>query len=695
MPRDSRYDILFEPVKIGPVTAKNRFYQVPHCNGMGFNWPQTHAKMRETKAEGGWAVVCTEECMIHPTSDYTPEPQARLWDDYDVSCLELMVEGLHRHGALAGVQLAHNGVGAQNLYTRMTPLGPSHQAAIESQPTHTRGMSKNDIREFRRWHKDAALRAKRADADIVYVYAGHDSTLLMHFLSARRNQRSDEYGGSLENRARLFREVLEETLETVGDRCAVAVRIAVDELLGPEGITSAGEGREVIEMLAEMPDLWDVNVSDWENDSQTSRFADEGFQEQYVGFVKSVTSKPVVGVGRFTSPDAMVSQINRGILDMIGAARPSIADPFLPQKVEAGRIDEIRECIGCNTCVSGQLTFTPMRCTQNPTMGEEWRRGWHPEKIAPKGSDDSVLIVGAGPAGLEAARGLGQRGYPVTLAEAQTEAGGRVTHESRLPGLAAWARVRDWRLGRIQPMTNVELYLDNRLTAEDILAMDYRHVILATGSRWRDDGVGISNWQPIAGADQPHVMTPQDIFAGREPSGPVVVFDDDNYYLGALIAEKLKHDGHEVTLVTPAATVSSWTEHTLEQHRIQAHVLELGIRVITSKNITRIGDDTVETGCVYTGKTGTLPAAGVVLVTSRLPNDALLLELNANPERLADSGIVSVSAIGDCNCPSTIAAAVHEGHRAARELDAPPQNPDMPFRRETIRLDDYEIKEPR
>jgi len=690
MTRDPRYDILFEPVKIGPVTAKNRFYQVPHCNGMGFNWPQTHAKMREAKAEGGWAVINTEERMIHPTSDYTSEPQARLWDDYDIRCLGLMVEGVHRHGALAGVQLAHNGVGAQNLYTRMPPIGPSHQASVENQPTQTRGMSKTDIREFRRWHRDAALRAKKADADIIYVYAGHDSTLLMHFLSARRNQRSDEYGGSLENRVRLFLEVLEETHDAVGYRCAIAIRMAVDELLGPEGITSDGEGREIIEMLAEMPDLWDVNVSSWENDSQTSRFSDEGFQEQYVGFVKSVTTKPVVGVGRFTSPDAMVSQINRGVLDMIGAARPSIADPFLPQKIEQGREDEIRECIGCNTCVSGQLTFTPMRCTQNPTVGEEWRRKWHPEKIAAKGSDDSILIVGAGPAGLEAARALGQRGYPVALAEAQTEAGGRVTRESQLPGLAAWARVRDWRLGRIQPMANVEFYLDNRLSAEDILGMDYKHVVLATGARWRDSGVGITNWQAIPGADQDQVITAEDIFAGREINGPVVVFDDDNYYMGALLAEQLKLVGHEVTLVTPAAQVSSWTEHTLEQHRIQTHVLELGIEVVTSKNITRIGSDSVETACVYTDRAGTLPAATVVLVTSRQPNDELLLELNADADRLTDAGIKSVNAIGDCLCPSTIAAAVHDGHRVAREMDAPPANPDMPFRREIVSLEDFE-----
>jgi dimethylamine/trimethylamine dehydrogenase len=160
--------------------------------------------------------------------------------------------------------------------------------------------------------------------------------------------------------------------------------------------------------------------------------------------------------------------------------------------------------------------------------------------------------------------------------------------------------------------------------------------------------------------------------------------------MGALLAEQLKLAGHEVTLVTPATQVSSWTEHTLEQHRIQAHVLELGIEVVTSKNITRIGSDSVETACVYTDRAGTLPAATVVLVTSRQPNDELLLELNADADRLADAGIKSVNAIGDCLCPSTIAAAVHDGHRVAREMDAPPANPDMPFRREIISLEDFE-----
>ena len=687
MTRDSRYDILFEPLKIGPVTAKNRFYQVPHCNGMGFNWPQSHAKMREAKAEGGWAVICTEECMIHPSSDYTPEPQARLWDDYDVRCLELMVDSVHQYDALAGVQLAHNGVGTQNLYSRMQPIGPSHQASVENQPTHTRGMNKRDIKEFRRWHLNAAKRAKRAGADIVYVYAGHDSTLLMHFLSERRNQRTDEYGGSLENRVRLFREVLEETKEAVGDRCAVAVRLAVDELLGSEGITSDGEGREIIEMLAEVPDLWDVNLSVWENDSLTSRFSDEGFQEEYVSFVKSKTTKPVVGVGRFTSPDTMVSQINRGVLDMIGAARPSIADPFLPNKIKEGRIDEIRECIGCNTCVSGQLTFTPMRCTQNPSVGEEWRRNWHPEKIASKGSSDQVLVVGAGPAGLEAARALGQRGYTVALAEAETETGGRVNNESKLPGLSAWGRVKDWRMGRLQQMPNVEIFLNNKLSAADILDMDYETVLVATGARWRHDGTGISNWKAITGFQQSHVLTPEHLFKGHFPTqGPVVVFDDDNYYMGALVAERIRQNGLEVTLVTTETEVSSWTQNTLEQHRIQSHVLALGIKVITAHNLTQINQQNIELSCIYSDTMKSIEASTVVLVTSRSPNESLYLNLTADDDQLAKSTVKSVLAIGDCACPSTIASAVYEGHKVAQEMDAPPENPDMPFRREIIDL---------
>ncbi|MEO1173122.1 MAG: NAD(P)-binding protein, partial [Myxococcota bacterium] len=428
--RDPRYDVLFDPVPIGPVTAKNRFYQVPHCNGMGHQAPMAHAAMRGMKAEGGWAVVSTEEVEIHPSGDITPYIEGRIWDDRDIPYLRLMTEAVHAHGALAAIELVHNGPSCANLNTRIAPIAPSPIPVFWQTPTQARAMSKRDIADYRRWHREAALRAKTAGFDIIYVYAGHNLSLPMHFLSRRRNHRSDEYGGPLENRARLLRELLQDTKEAVGDRCAVAIRFAVDELAGPDGLTSDGEGRDVVEMLSELPDLWDVNVADWVNDSQTARFADEGYQEPYTAFVKRVTSKPVVGVGRFTSPDTMVSQIKRGVLDLIGAARPSIADPFLPKKIEQGELERIRECIGCNICVSGDMTISPIRCTQNPAMGEEWRRGWHPEHAPQKDSERHILVVGGGPAGLEAARIAGLRGYHVTLAEAERTLGGRLARGS-------------------------------------------------------------------------------------------------------------------------------------------------------------------------------------------------------------------------------------------------------------------------
>ena len=251
---------------------------------------------------------------------------------------------------------------------------------------------------------------------------------------------------------------------------AVVVRLGVETVEGSDGIVEAGEGRDIVEMLAELPDLWDVNLAgSLGNDSRSSRFSSEAFQEESIRFVKDVTSKPVVSVGRFTSPDAMAGQIRRGIQDFVGAARPSIADPFLPRKIDQGREDEIRECIGCNICRSANNEGAPLRCTQNPTMGEEWRRGWHPEQIEPARSQDSVLVVGAGPAGLEASLALGRRGYQVTLAEATRELGGRVPREASLPGLANWIRVRDYREHLLATMTNVDVYRESPLGLDDVL----------------------------------------------------------------------------------------------------------------------------------------------------------------------------------------------------------------------------------
>ncbi len=686
MPRDPRFDILFEPVQIGPLTTRNRFFQVPHCSGMGHMMPRSDAAMREMKAEGGWSVVCTEQCSFHPHAEAAPYPETKMWDQDDVLRMRHWTDTVHHHGALAGIELVSNASALPNYYSREIPLGPSHTPATYSHdPVQARAMDLDDIQEFRRWHRDAALRSQDSGFDLIYVYCGHDIAMPMDFLTRRRNRRTDEYGGRLENRVRLLREILEDTKQAVGDSMAVALRFATDELLGSEGVTWEDEGCKVIEMLADIPDLWDVNVSDWVNDSRSSRFSSEGFQEPYIAFVKSMVKKPVVSVGRFTSPDTMLSLIKRGIADFVGCARPSIADPFIPQKIDQGRIDDIRECIGCNICVTGQHMKTPMRCTQNPTVGEEWRRGWHPEKIEPKISDDSVLVIGSGPAGLECAMALGRRGYRVGLAESKRELGGRVTTESTLPGFSEWARVRDYRVYQIEKLAeHIEVFRESQMTIESILEVGYQHVVVATGCHWRKDGIGRANTTgPISGSDAPHVFTASEILAGVMPQSPVTIFDDDHHYLGGAIAEKLHNDGIEVTLVTPAPVISSWSEESLEQDLIQSRLVELGVNIVTGHNLAKIEAGHTELEGVYGEGPRHVEGRSVVMVTSRLPNDKLYYDLAKIPDKLEAAGIKSVKRIGDALGPGLIAAAVWSGHRYARELDGPPVG-DVPFKRELV-----------
>ncbi len=688
MTRDPRYDILFEPVQIGPVTARNRFYQVPHCNGMGHRYPRAIAESRRVKAEGGWGVISTEECEIHPTSDVSPYVEARIWDDSDVRALALSVDAIHAHGSLAAIELVHNAHHSGNRYSRLPVMGVSDMVVGSYDPNQAYAMSRRDIAAVRRMHVDAARRAMDAGFDIIYCYAGHDLTVAQHFISRRHNQRTDEYGGSLENRVRFLRELIEDTREAVGDRCAVAVRFAVDELMGEAGITAEAEGREVVEMLADLPDLWDVNVSDWSHDSLTARFGDEGSQVPYIEFVKQITGKPVVGVGRFTSPDTMVSLVKRGVLDMIGAARPSIADPWLPRKIEEGRPEEIRECIGCNICVSSDMVIHPLRCTQNPTTAEEYRRGWHPERIRARHAEENVLIVGAGPSGLEAALSLGRRGYGVTVADAASEAGGRVRRESRLPGLATWQRVADYRMGRIEALDNVDIYLESPLDAGQVLEyareLDVSVVAIATGARWRNDGIGRQHWAPIPSDGSVSVLTPDDLMDGKLPEGNVLIYDDDHYYLGGVLAERLCMAGCNVTLVTPAADVSHWTHNTLEQDHIERRLYGLGVRMLPKHEIQSLDGGAAALRHLGSDAITRADCDHCVMVTSRTPVNELYHALDAIPGELAAAGIRRVVRVGDCLAPSTIAAAVYEGHRFAEEYELEEDIHRIPFTRENI-----------
>ena len=664
------YSRLFEAVQIGPVVTKNRFYQVPHCCGMGHVRPRAHAAMRGVKAKGGWGVVSTEEAEIHPSSDLAPYAEQRIWDKNDIPALQMMTDAVHEHGALAAIELTHSGHNSTNLFSRIPAMSPNAQAVNFLYPKQARRMTKKDISDFRAWHKQAALNAKEAGFDIIYVYAGHGMSVAQQFILPDMNNRSDEYGGSLENRLRLTRELLEETREAVGDSCGIAFRFAVDELKGNNGMQFEEEGRAVVELLAEHPDLWDVNVSDWSNDSQTSRFQpDEAYQMPYVEFVKNITTKPVVGVGRLTSPDLMVRLVEQGVLDLIGAARPSIADPYLPNKIKEQKMDQIKECIGCNICVSSDNFSVPIRCTQNPTMGEEWRRGWDPENIKPKITDQKALVVGSGPSGLECTVQLARRGYQVILAEAKNKLGGRVLFESNLKGLSNWKRVVDNRTHEILQNNNIQVYKESKLTAELIGGLGINNIFLATGSSWRKDGIGRSRRSPIQGLESIQVYSPEEVVQNlQDIKDPLVVYDDEQGYLAGVLADHLSSEKIEIIFVTPASVVSPWTDSTLEQKRVQASLINAGVKIICNQSINKIENETAFLECVFSGSITKLHCESIVMVTERISDTALYDSLIQN--NLEGKTHYNIKIIGDAEAPGLIADAVYLGHLAAQNFEA-------------------------
>jgi dimethylamine/trimethylamine dehydrogenase len=314
-------------------------------------------------------------------------------------------------------------------------------------------------------------------------------------------------------------------------------------------------------------------------------------------------------------------------------------------------------------------------------MGEEWRRGWHPERIAPRRSQDSVLVIGAGPAGLECARALGARGYDVHLAEATDVLGGHVTSVASLPGLGAWTRVRDYRTHQIGKLANVQVYRNSRLTAEDVRSFGFAHVAVATGSTWRRDGVGRRNPYSLPGLDAANVLTPDDLLTGTAATSPVVLFDDEHYYMAGCLAERLRRQGHDVTLVTPAAEACTWARWTDEQHFVEPHLLKLGVKIVPNHNLAGAEGDKVQLASTLTGERWQLRCATLVLITSRNPCDGLYHDLMAAPDLLRDAGIKSVARIGDCLAPGLIVDAVYSGHCYARALDEPPPD-DVAYKRE-------------
>ncbi|MFZ0324858.1 MAG: NAD(P)-binding protein [Actinomycetes bacterium] len=685
---DQRHAILFEPLALGPKTLPNRFYQVPHASGFGVEKPRAQAAFRAIKAEGGWGGVCVDYTSVSVESEESPAVSALLWDDDDAAALGLSATAIHAHGGLAGVELFHGGALSENGQSRALRVAPSQAVSELVWGGLAKELTVDDIARIQREWVDAACRARDVGFDIVYVYGAH-GYLLSQFFSTQLNRRSDGYGGSLANRGRFWLETLEQVRDAVGDDCAVATRIPVNGRDGLPGIQT-DDMLSLISMAQPLVDLFDVNVGVWPEDSGTSRYYAEGHERPWTDQVRQATTKAIVGVGRYTSADLMADIVRGGHLDVIGAARPAIADPFLPQKIRDGRLDEIRECTGSNVCIAREETFNHVGCIQNATAGEEFRRGWHPELFTKaSNADRAVLVVGAGPAGMECAMVLGKRGFEaVHLVDAASEIGGRMRWIRRLPTLGDWGRVTDYRAIQLGKLTNVEVITGRRLDVDDVLSYGAQIVVVATGSHWRGDGVQPHDHQPVDGAESAHVLTPEQVMVeGRRPQGRrVVVYDTDWYFVGPGIAEQIVGEGFEVELVTSHAVVSPVSDASLEGDMLRQHLNRSGVRVHRGVTLTAIGQDSV-TGRDEFDKPWSMAADAVVLVTQQQPDDALHRGLTSDPQSLADAGIEAVYAIGDVVAPRPISESVFDGHRLAREIDSPDPTTPLTYRRERVAQD--------
>ncbi len=671
---DPRHAILFEPVTVGPKVLRNRFYQVPHASGFGTRRPHAQAAFRAIKAEGGWGGVCVEYSPVSADAEEAPFIAADLRDERDANALAIVIDAIHAHGSLAGVELFHGGASSNNMLARHSRIAPSQSAVSSKWGSLPRTMTPDDIVRVQRDFTTAARRARDAGADIVYVYGAH-GYLLTQFLSTATNQRTDGYGGTLANRARFQLETLEQVRSAIGDDCAIATRICIDGRDEVPGI-HIDEMLDFVRMSDPLVDLFDVIVGSWPEDSGTSRYYPEGHQLPWSARVREATTKPIVGVGRFTSADQMAQVIRTGALDLIGAARPAIADPFIPAKIASGRVAEIRECTGSNICIMREESFGQIGCVQNATAGEEFRRGWHPEHAATTVDPSRpVLIIGAGPAGMECAVVLGRRGFnAVHLVDAADEIGGHLTWTRRLPSLGEWGRITDWRSTALAALDNVAVITGRRLCVDDVLDYGASIVIVATGSRWATDGSQAPAKQ-ITGATR--YLTPEAIMSGARPEGrSVVVYDGDGYFVAPGIAELLAAEGFAVHLVTPFSVVSPISDSTLEGRMLRQHLHDCGVAMTTNMTV-RHRDAGSVSGTTQFGEPCSIAADDLVLVTRRIPENALHGALVAEPAALDRAGITNVHLIGDAAAPRLISESVFDGHRLAMEIDS--VDPSVPW----------------
>lgn len=677
-PGARRFPRLFSELPLRGHTLKNRIVFPPTCPSW-VSTPQSAefndlaAPYYEERASGGVGLIIIGGTHVHRSSIAAPLAQPGLWDDAQIEGFAKVAEAVHRHGAKLAVQLRHTGVRGFPAYKQdpsydldatWYTMAPSQVPLGEFPGGHTpKEMSGEEIEEILDCHASAARRAMEAGLDGVEFHLSH-GYLSWQFLSPLYNKRTDEWGGSYQGRLRFSLEALRRMRAAIGQDAFLGFRINSTSLW-PGDLEEA----DVLQIVQDLQagadvDFVDVSVGVHHQFIHAPMHFEGGWEREYAAGIRAVSATPVFAVGRITTPEVAEELLASGVADAIGLARQLFADPDWVMKVAQDRSHDIRRCVAANHCWKSVSRGQRVQCVYNPTVGRE--RHWG--KAAPLQTPDPrrIVVVGAGPAGLEFARIAARRGHTVSVHEKDAETGGHVRLQSLLPGRGPYREIARW-LADQATAAGVAIHTGTEVSQESLagLCQEVRadHVVVATGSRVCRDGFQGWTGAALPGADLAHCVGWDEVVTGQaELAGDVLVLDDQADLTGPLIAVHAARSGAAtVRLVTRWPMVASETVADAYFEWIMPQVYESGVQLQVDHFVARLSENSATLYNIYTpGRTFEVPAGTVVMATARQ-------SVNCLADAARQAGL-PVTVIGDAIAPRSTYEAVFEGHRHGRDI---------------------------
>ncbi|MEZ5075932.1 MAG: FAD-dependent oxidoreductase [Solirubrobacterales bacterium] len=677
LPENDRLSHLWKPLDIGPTRVRNRVMYTAQTilYGEEHLLSERHIDFYRERAKGGIGLMITEQQAGHPIWKGSFYPGCTAHDRRAVPQYARLAEAVHEFGACQFVQLFGSGVHDKGtmIYDEWHPLWAASRVTSIVHREVPMVMGPNEIESTVRAFGESALNVRAAGLDGVEIHAAH-SYLLGQFLSPTYNKRDDEYGGSIENRCRLIREIAESIRRQVGGEMTVGIRLSYDEFIGEAGLTG-DEAEEMVSYLADcdLLDYFSISCGGYHTLYRTvsPMQVQEAFLEEAGRRVKGIVGDRAVVflVGRIRDVAVADRLVGEGVTDMAAMTRAHLADPFLVRKAREGRSEDIVKCVGANICLAHAFEQKRVPCMMNPATGREAKLGEGTLRRVAPGKAKTVAVVGGGPAGLRFAGTAAERGHAVTLFEAGDELGGHLNLIKKFPTRAGWDDAIEG-LSRPLERNGVDVRLGTEVTAEEAAALDADLVVCATGSSYGRRGMP-SPYRPerdaIPGWDKDHVVdlgtAARRVLADAGSLGArVLIYDEVGHYLPLGLAEVLLEAGCSVEIVTPHSAVGEEAIRTQDWFWIGPRLLDAGVTLTTQRTVESVDDRLVHLSGVFGGPGEDREVDAVVLSLPRLPYSALHDELTGGA---AGEGVML---IGDALAPRSIEAVIYEAEVTAREV---------------------------